>query len=410
MHDSKNLNEIKKHITSVVQRCTDEGFIPCTGCNKISKEMEAVLLDNDRNPDKQDAFDVAMFVVLRMSKLVERMDTSSGAAGDVIYNATNFVRESCDSDDGLLRKYYIDKLIATAKNNIFIYWPDTGFELLGIASSLVTIEKERQKILEVMTTYGELYSGKPYPDQLLITMNMIRRLDGEEATIKYMEANLETPEIREIGVKRALEEKNYDLAEKLSLEGKRLDPRNGIDGYVPWCAYLEKIYLETSQTSQLEQILREMLFGGLSDTFGRLEALYQKQGNWEVKEEPLWDEIAKAYREYDYASILAKHKKLYRLMAVLRNSPLYIYKYGKVLAKLYPEEIQKMYVTKIMEDAEAANQRTMYRKLCGKIKGYKAVAGREETIKLINQIMLKYPRRPAMLDELECFRGYIENK
>lgn len=213
--------------------------------------------------------------------MVSHADTSSGAAGDVVYNCVIEIDKLCESADEGNQKYFLDTIIKAARNKVFKEWPDEGYRLLKSAAYFVCEQKQAQKIYEVFSFLGAMYDGKDFPDKLLVTLGIIERLEGKEAADKYLMDHIHVPELRMIAVENALAAKRYALVEKLCIEALKEKTRGYFNKPAPWAYYLERLYAETANKEKLVEMVHFILFHGDPSYYKKLKELYQQQGVWE---------------------------------------------------------------------------------------------------------------------------------
>ncbi|MHC1762554.1 MAG: hypothetical protein AB9917_24135 [Negativicutes bacterium] len=404
MTNDQRLSEIKERIATTIRRNSDRGFIPYSGCNRICAEMSAILEETERCPEEKLAFDIFMVVLLRMMKLISHADTSSGAATDVIRFCLEDIEKLCQTAAEAQQKYFFDSIIKAARNKAFQDWPDQGYELLKSAVHFVRDNKQAQKIKDIFPLLGTLYDGKPYPDELLITLAIIERLDGAEAADQYMMAHIDVPEMRMLAVDKAFAARHYLRVEKLCREAIKENVRGDFNRRPPWAYYLERLYAEINQQEKLHDTIRFILFQRDTSYFPKLKEIYVRQGVWEERRESLWQELSQTLASHEYASLLAQEGELEKLLDIVKRHPTFVFHYGKQLAGRFAAETYAIYEACIVEEAQEATDRGKYRQVCRMLKDYAAAGAKEKAIDLIGRLVAKYPRRPAMLEELAGLR------
>ena len=400
MANDQLLSEIKDRITTVIRRNSDRSFIPYSGCNRICAEMYFILQQADEHTEPRQAFDIYILILLKMMKLISHADTSSGAAGDVIQSCLDGIDKLCRSADEANHYHFFDTIIKTVKNKAFQGWPEDGYRLLQSAVYFVLDKKQAQKILNLFPTLGTFYDGRPYPEQLLITLAIIERLDGVEAAEQYMMEHINVPEIRMHAVDKAFAAKDYLQVEKLCREALKENIRGYFNRRPPWAYYLERLYEETGNHEKLLEIVRFILFQRDTSYFQKLKTMYKQQGVWEDRQEQLWQELSTALPTHEYASLLAKEGEMEKLLEVVKRHPTYVLDYGQQLAGSFPSETYAMYEACILEEAQEATDRRKYRQVCRMIKDFSAAGAKEKAVELIDRLREIYHRRPAMLEEL----------
>jgi hypothetical protein len=410
MTNSQQLSAIKERVATTIRRNSDRGFISYNGCNRICAEMGDILEEAEQCPDQKQAFDIFILILLRMIKLISHADTSSGAAGDVIHFCLGDIDKLCQSADAANHSYFFNTLIKTARNKAFQDWPDSGYDLLQSAVYFVRDKKQAQKLLDVFPILGTSYDGTPYPEQLLITLAIIERLDGVEAAGQYMIKHIDVPEVRMLAVDKAFTARNYLRVEKLCREALKQNVRGHFNRRPPWAYYLERLYSETNRQEELVEIVRLILLQRDTSYFQKLKEIYVKQGIWEEQRDPLWQELSKRLPIHEYASLLAEEDEDEKLMEAVRRYPSYIFQHGKQLAGSFPVETYAIYETCIMEEAREATDRRKYRQVCRMLKDFAAAGAKERALELIDRLAATYPRRPAMLEELAGLKKRLANK
>ena len=407
MTNDQRLSEIRELMTETIRRNSDRGFIPYGGCNRICTEMFAIIEGNERCSDKRLAFDIFMLVLLRMMKLLSHADTSSGAATDVIEFCLESIEKLCHAVDEEDRSYFFDSIVKTAKNKAFQEWPDQGYQLLRSAVHFVRDQKQAKKIKDVFPLLGTLYNGKPYSDELLITHALVERLEGSEAADRYLMEHIDAPEMRMLAVEKALGGKHYLRVENLCHEALRENIRGDYNRRPPWAYYLERLYTATNQPEHLHEILRLILFQRDTAYFQKLKDFYIQEGVWEERREPLWQELSDKLAANEYASLLAQEGEQEKLLAIVKQHPSFVFHYGKQLATRFAADTYALFEACIVEEAQAATDRRKYRQVCRMLKDYAAVGAKEQADGLIDCFAAKYPRRPAMLEELAAVKNKL---
>ena len=404
----QRLSEIRERITTTIRRNSDRGFLPYRGCDQVCMEMFSILEEAEQRQDQKLAFDIYMLVLLRMMKIISYADTSSGMATDVIQTCFANIEELCQNADEIHHKYFFDTIIKGAKNKVFQGWGDDSYELLKSAVYFVCNKKQAQKITDTFPLLGTSYNGNPYPEQLLITLAMIERLDGTEAADRYMLEHIDMPEMRMHAVEKALESKHYLRVEALCREAIKENIRGHYGRRSPWAYYLERLYTETAQQEKLLEMVRFILLERDTSYFQKLKDMYVAQNVWEEMRESLWQELSKALAPHEFAALLAEEGEVQKLLDVVTLHPTYVFHYGKQLAGNFPAETYAMFETCIVEEAQAATDRRKYRQVCRMIKDFAAAGAKERALELVDRFAAMYPRRPAMLEELAAARNKLE--
>jgi FMN phosphatase YigB (HAD superfamily) len=87
-------------------------------------------------------------------------------------------------------------------------------------------------------------------------------------------------------------------------------------------------------------------------------------------------------------------------MAYVRADPSSVDTYYQYLVPEYREEIYRIFCSNIKQAAARANTRSHYQGVCATIRTLKKAGGKKEAQEAVRDLLLAYPRRPAMRDEL----------
>lgn len=83
--------------------------------------------------------------------------------------------------------------------------------------------------------------------------------------------------------------------------------------------------------------------------------------------------------------------------------------YGKYLVKEYSEQVYDLCYREISESCVQAKDRREYKKVMKQIAQLIKCKGNDTAKSLIEELKQKYPRRPALLDELEKVEKKLRN-
>lgn len=404
MPNLDGLQEIKERIRSSIAWNSDRGFVPYSGCNRVCSEFASILKmadDKLQSEDYQRAFDIYIIVFLETVKLASHADDSGGGCSDIVHYCIEQIDEVCRRVSGLDTKHYLDTILKTVKNKAFKGWEEWAYRLLKSVVYFIDDDKQAKKIYDLFPVLGQMYDGDDYPEKLLITRSIIERVEGKEAADRYLMKNIHIPELRMIAIENAMAEKNFALVEKLCQEAIKREIHGPFYQRKPWAYYLEQIYSETGNSEELLTVLRYILFSGDTAYFQKLKTYYISHGTWEIEQEKLWPELPGKIGIQYYVDLLFQENELKRLLEVVKSFESYIEYYGKQLAAEYPDEVHRIFEEYILKEAKQATDRGKYKRVCHLLKNFAEANGKEQALILAERLIEMYPRRPAMLDELE---------
>ena len=144
-------------------------------------------------------------------------------------------------------------------------------------------------------------------------------------------------------------------------------------------------------------------FGGIAKgyTSSRIMQIYKKCGAWNENYESLLDELKDSKRTVCYRTVLISENEKKRLLDDVMENPYDLFYYGKYLVKDYPEQVYELCYKEISESCALAKDRREYKKITKNIAQLIKWKGNDTAKSLIEELMQRYPRKPALLDELE---------
>lgn len=135
--------------------------------------------------------------------------------------------------------------------------------------------------------------------------------------------------------------------------------------------------------------------------WGVLKHIYNKCGVWNENYGSLLDELKDSKRTVCYRSILISENEKKRLLDDVMENPYDLFYYGKYLVKDYPEQVYELCYKEISKSCAQAKDRREYKKITKNIAQLIKWKGNDTAKSLIEELMQRYPRKPALLDELE---------
>ncbi len=108
--------------------------------------------------------------------------------------------------------------------------------------------------------------------------------------------------------------------------------------------------------------------------------------------------------------ILSEENELARLLDEMKKHPASVFTYGAQLSTAFPTDVLTLCLDEIRKHAAEANNRLMYKKICGNIKKLVEYGGNAEADDIITELKSRYPRRPAMIEELDILATRLAKK
>ena len=196
---------------------------------------------------------------------------------------------------------------------------------------------------------------------------------------------------------------DYDEAEKLCLEKANAENTWHYRSGDPedWNNMLYDIYKIANNTEKQIAQAKKLLLMGNGKFWEVLKQIYKECGAWNENYESLLDELKDSKRTVCYRSVLISENEKKRLLEDVMENPYDLFYYGKYLIKEYPEQVYELCYKEISESCAQTKDRREYKKITKNIAQLIKWKGNDTAKLLIEELKQRYPRKTALLDELE---------
>ncbi|MBD2870522.1 hypothetical protein [Paenibacillus arenilitoris] len=371
--------------------------------------MMTVLERAGERENKVLTVDMACLVLEEAVQAFQYADDSDGDIGMLAEESVEAIREAIaeGAEPGEeIRETLFHQLLKLSGSSIFEDWNDYRIELLEICAGLADVEPLRNALrakIESMIRTNVDMSYQQYANEALLRVlfDLIRKSGTEEETEQFIVDNLRYSYFREALINRYRQEKDYDQAVKLALEGEEQD-KDYAGLALRWKAMRHDVYRESGRKEEQASLAEELLVTGNFEYYNELrqlagknqEALYERLKT-RLKMEEGWS------ASNVYLRLITEANDLDEMMAYVRENPGDIEQYAGKLAKKFGEEVLAIYSEHIRNAAGFAANRKKYQDVCGKLKSYRKIAGSANLNSLINELRHSYSHKPAFIDELD---------
>lgn len=195
------------------------------------------------------------------------------------------------------------------------------------------------------------------------------------------------------------ENKNYDQAEKVCLDG--IQQSHSVDFY----HLLIDIYQKTNQKNKLINVLKQLLCRkqGNVEYYKQLKQLYNQE-EWQKEKQEIITYLEK--QNNNIIDIYLEEKMYYSLMKYFKktNDVIQIKKYEDILFKNVPKDIIEFYENYIYKVLKKSGTREIYQQMSSYLKSI-ARYDFDKAEDIYHQLELLYPKRYAMLEEMKIERS-----
>ncbi len=398
----------KSAINGIISNYKYRGFIDYRDAYQcamdVSAETESVITRKLFSGDHKGAFDCALYVMRKFSGT--DMDDSDGGITDVCYECIEYIEEAVTDPE--TEKYAFKKIMNYLKNpndrewyaaDQLEYFLLEHFDRPEFYAAKLAFLDERIERGVIQKNYYKLN------DYLREKLSLMRKSGyDDEAINAFYKEYWRYAAVEEAYVKSAIASGNPKEAERVLTELLDFPYEYGLSNI-----NCRKMLLELYQSSGEKEKYRAVLYDFVAEEYNfgtekyfELKNLYDER-QWPQIRDKLLKKIKKNNREY-YPEILLREglkEELLQFILAERGLDL-VQEYEKYFMEDHAEQLFEKYKKELAEQMAFAYKRDMYRnivrtlrKIC-RWKGGKAVAK-----SLAEQWRTEYPRRRAMLEELD---------
>lgn len=411
----QELDACRRLIRSYIDRNSDDhGFVSWRNVTRAVEGAEIVvdqaLAAIDEGNSLQ-GLEILFCVIEEMIELLQSADDSSGSVGVVIENCLDSIVQLVQEHSPFPaeeRMKIFSRMLEEIHQPYYDGWSDWQLALLEAASALIESEEMQQEwddAAESLQHSGSQWS-RDYTDERVAVLRygqILGRSDEVQARA-YVEEHLHLPEIREIAIRAALEQGDPERAIRLAENGEAQS--QGWPGLIDrWKKYRYEAYQGTEQIEQQRQLAMELIVNGEMTYYRSVKDTFANESEWALYLQDMLDQLEESSRgEHTYTQILIEEGKLERLLEHVRKKPYRIESFSSHLLPHYPEEVKTLLVAYIEFRAERSRDRRDYADVYRIIRILQQAGGQQEAIAVANNLLMKYPRRPALREELEKLR------
>lgn len=407
------LRACKEFIHLIVRKYTGrEGFIRYRDANAFVRELEDIVEKARNTENVHLAIDIALLLLEEAVKAFQYADDSNGDIGFLVTETLNVLGEIAikAKEANHQRIEVFEKLLGQTDNKVFDGWIDFKIDLLHICTEFADDETLRELLRNKIESMLEKQANDRYTHyenerMLQLLFQLIEQYDTEEKAEQFIHEHLQFSSFREQLLEKHLQAKNYHKAIELAIEGEQNDKQYlGLVSKWKKIRYLAYKFLVLKEEQQ--KLAKELLFEGNFEYYQELKELASTENHSEfyaiLKQELKTREGR--HSDYIFLELIKAENDLEELLKFVKRNPSYIEEYANQLVEPFKEEVIVIYKQYIKSVAGTSSNRRDYQRICQKIKRYKKIAGMQNQVELINELMGLYQKRPAFIDELGKIR------
>ena len=411
--NSKLMLELRTEIDHIIYRHSRGGYVDWYNASEFTSELSCflhtkVMLLIEKDCLKQ-AFELTNLVFRCIGNIdMDDSDGSSSFVADACYECWKHIIEKSDE----IYRNEIKSWFETHQDGYVIdiyeeYMEEILFEFFAteemITEKIIKLDHfiNKRSGSDCGTIYSVHYG---FENPIIKRIEYMKKLNYTAEQIEeYKQANRRFFVIRELEISEAIENNDYDTAIKVLLESKERDAGN-TEQLEKYSEQLIEIYDKLGKTEEyIEELIRYVT------SFWQYDLTYVKMLKACIMNPDQWskmvDDIVMKSRYEDFVCQLLYEEKRYgELMNKIEqssNKVSLLDSYDKVLRKIMPERVIKIYSAYLKQTAELANERKKYKYLMSYLKKISKCDGGKAVAEGIAATWRReYKRRTAMMDEL----------
>ncbi|MGU8066209.1 SWIM zinc finger family protein [Streptococcus suis] len=341
----------------------------------------------------------------------QELDDSNGTIGSLLYRLAGYWQHLLTVAPDKIIQELLDWCLGQL----------SGYEVVeDFLMEFVEMEFQEEAFLEQKLTYFQAvlqaieegdkssWSWKFRRDRIaLLCYRLLVQLGSSEADLLTFQANhWEVAGLRKLAITQAVANQQLDWAVHLLQESKRLDAqyRGLVSDY---SQQLRDIYRSQGRDDNVRDELLEMIFSVGDTDLGLIEELrdYVSREEWQSYLDDLLEERRFQSQQLKLLQLADRPQELLdRITAsywVLEN----LDRFEDYLSEKLPEQLRDTYAQAVSQQMEAASSRSRYRQLAGYLVTIAGLPdGKVVSESLRTSWKVQYPRRKAMIEELDAVR------
>ena len=418
-------NPYEKRLLKAIARSSYYGYIDWRNAGFLGDEADEMLEEAEyalQMGDYQKCFEIAIPVLVHMSEALSYSDDSNADIGDPVRGAFDLlmqvaIAEDLDEKD---RRDLTDFCYSSFDAKTFDGW-DWHLGMMELAGELARDRTEADRVIDTLKDAFPPINNQSWhyeyerEQSMRIVLSLIETYYPKEEADAFRNANLNIREFRDKAIMELLSVGELDEAKSLALDGIVLDSKDRPGIVSHWqnvllriairkndrddiIEYAEKLWLNGHFSNWIEEGDRDYdLYSLLKETVG--------EEDWPEYIERFAKVLLNhsGFHSISYPDLCVKEQWWGKLWDYVRESKSArtLKEYEKYLKKGFKEEIVEMYAGLVYSTLNRGVGRHIYQEACSYLRRMNKLGSRSKVDVIIADLRQKYPRRPALLDELD---------
>lgn len=408
LNESQSKEFYQKQIRSIVNSATDRhGFIGWHEIKYLEQGIDPIIVISEKqleNKNHINAFYICTALMEEMTEAIQFSDDSNGVLGGIIDSSYEMLYDIATKDiSEEIRTELFNYCITSFEKRLFDGW-DWHIGILRIAYELASNENDADIIIKCLDTINGKYERERAQS---FKLDIITKYKEKDQVQKFTEKHITNSSIRNNEIAKAIENKEFERAIKLSKDGIEYDKKDKPGLVKDWYNWLLKIAQFQNDKPKIIEYARFLFIDNFMPKEDYYEILKQnvEPDKWnEFLEEIITEITPKGGWKYIelVRNIFIKEKWWDRLFLMLKEnvSLQNIENNEQYLSKDYSQELIQLYSERLLKYVERNMGRNHYQTACKYLRRMKKLGGNEKVNELIEYFRKTYPKRKALLDEL----------
>ena len=398
-------NQVRTMIKSAMGRYD---YLDWNGAMKLGGSVLELLALASRHVERkayEKAACICFAVIEEMFEPLESADDSGGYISSCIDEAMNVLGDMAACCDSVETRQMISNYCADAFEKATFEGFDWHTTLLFIAADFAVTDADFDRIM----TLADSPKLSEYDNEMtqMLKYETILKRRGEDIALQFLELHLENPRLRKEAINIAFANHDYNKAIKLAEDGVKLYSKNkpGLAG--DFYESLLKIAQAKHDTPKIIEYARYLLIENFRHEQDYCQILKENVNpdEWNAFFDKLIQDIKTQKRWYaidQVASLYIREKQIDKLWEMVKTDKTLttLERYDTCCAKDYPKEIADLYSYLILKYLENNVSRNHYHTACRYIIRMRKYGEKGRADQLVEKLRALYPRRPALMDEL----------
>lgn len=409
MKRSKNVNGFIDQIDDAYLDAEESGkWVDFQAQHRLSSRIDDVLdaaYKSIKSGNFEPAIEVGFEVLRRNIMLINHNDDSCGYLGGIMNEAMHLLHDIAehDLDDGS-REFFVGCCRKCLNDKNYTGW-GLHLDFYELLVALAHTPNECRQLIKEIEKDKRLNDDYDAQYQLKYVHKLTEKSEGKEAAMRFMMENLQVEDFRKQAIELAVGEKDFARAYQLGEDGIRQDEKSRPGLVSTWNKCLLKTAHTEGDTERIVTYARRLYFDHYN-VEGDFYAILKTNVPHEQ-----WDEFAMQLAEESlnrkkgelYAEICARENWHQRLMDYVTQVTdiRMLRKYEDLLLVHHRQEVIERYICYIWYVMEGFRCRGTYQEVCRYLRHIHHLGAGQKVVSVADELRAKYPRCPALLDELD---------